>query len=561
MVDVEGVRVKLDGDDAGLDRALRRASGRMENFSDQAVRVGKAVAGVTAASAALAAGALRLTQSLTGPLDAMGKAAQTAGVTTDQIQELRFAFGQLAGTTDRDVDLALQRFNRRLGLARQGATEYVKAFDSLNVTLSQDTPQALDAALRAIAQIEDGADRAALASKIFGEEAGPRLAGALAGGIESVAALRRQIRDEGGVIDESAIRKAEAFNDQMDRLSKIVTADLANTLMDHADGLTAIAEGFAAISKFALGAVASVAEFSGNMGQALALMQASASGVSDSVLNDTVAQMAGVGGGAGGTPAASGGSAPPSINPSVQIAGAAPAINPSLGPLSTFRREDQIGIFGEGDEFLAGAGLSDSALDKIRERMAEREALEKEHLEELERLRKASMTDLERFTESSFRDQAKTVADQLANMTASVAQENKAMFALNKAAGISSAVINTAEGVTKALSAYPPPLSFAMAAAQAAAGAAQISAIASTPFGGGTAPSVGATPAPAVTPVTNGAPGGGVGGSGEGGGPTQTLTVSGISDDALFTGSRVRALAEQLLEYQRDGGQVVFQEA
>jgi hypothetical protein len=52
-------------------------------------------------------------------------------------------------------------------------------------------------------------------------------------------------------------------------------------------------------------------------------------------------------------------------------------------------------------------------------------------------------------------------------------------------------VINTSQGITQALAAYPPPLSFAMAALQGAAGIAQIQAIKSTSFGGGgSAPSV-----------------------------------------------------------------------
>ena len=49
----------------------------------------------------------------------------------------------------------------------------------------------------------------------------------------------------------------------------------------------------------------------------------------------------------------------------------------------------------------------------------------------------------------------------------------------NKAVAYASAIINTAQGVTMALSAYPPPMSFIMAALQAAAGAAEIATISS----------------------------------------------------------------------------------
>jgi hypothetical protein len=87
--------------------------------------------------------------------------------------------------------------------------------------------------------------------------------------------------------------------------------------------------------------------------------------------------------------------------------------------------------------------------------------------------------------------QTKTALGQIEAITRGVAQNNKAMFRINQIAGAANAAVNTAEGVTKALAAYPPPLSFAMAGLQAAAGAAQIAAIKSQSFGGGaSAPSV-----------------------------------------------------------------------
>lgn len=49
----------------------------------------------------------------------------------------------------------------------------------------------------------------------------------------------------------------------------------------------------------------------------------------------------------------------------------------------------------------------------------------------------------------------------------------------SKEISLAMAIINTAQGVTKALSAYPPPMSFIMAAAQAAAGAVQVGTISS----------------------------------------------------------------------------------
>jgi hypothetical protein len=66
-----------------------------------------------------------------------------------------------------------------------------------------------------------------------------------------------------------------------------------------------------------------------------------------------------------------------------------------------------------------------------------------------------------------------------------VKANNKKMFAAQKAFNIAQAMMSTYTGATKALEAYPPPLSFIMAAAQVTAGLAQVAQIKSQSFMGG----------------------------------------------------------------------------
>jgi len=143
----------------------------------------------------------------------------------------------------------------------------------------------------------------------------------------------------------------------------------------------------------------------------------------------------------------------------------------------------------------------------------------------------------------------KHVAGALAEMTASTANSNKKMFELNKAAGITNAIINTYEGVTKALASYPPPISFAMAGAQLAAGMAQVSAIKNQSFGGKggggsvAAPSTIAGGGGGATPAAVG-----------GGGAAREFVVSGINPNDIFTGAQ---LVELINRAQRDGAVVM----
>jgi TP901 family phage tail tape measure protein len=108
-----------------------------------------------------------------------------------------------------------------------------------------------------------------------------------------------------------------------------------------------------------------------------------------------------------------------------------------------------------------------------------------------------------------------------------------------KGAAIAAAVINTAVGITRALATLPPPWSWAQAALIAASGAAQIATINSmNEKGGGTA---------APTPTTDPNAGSDA--------PTQSrsLTISGIDPNAIFSGRQIEELIGNINSAVRDG--------
>lgn len=181
-----------------------------------------------------------------------------------------------------------------------------------------------------------------------------------------------------------------------------------------------------------------------------------------------------------------------------------------------------------------------------------REQAEQEHMDRLADIRQKGLSSIEKFQAMSFRAQVANVSSALASMTAGVANENKKMFELNKAAGIANAVVSAYQGIATTLGTYPFPLSAAMAAAQGVAAFAQVNAIRSASFsgGGGAAPSLaGGTPATPVTPVGGGTPQAQ---------QSQTMRVEGLDRNSLFGGDAVETIARGLLDFQKDGGQVVF---
>lgn len=179
--------------------------------------------------------------------------------------------------------------------------------------------------------------------------------------------------------------------------------------------------------------------------------------------------------------------------------------------------------------------------------------LEESHAEDINRIRERAAAQQAAITQQSMSDQVSGVVSGLTQMIRAQDQGNKTMFEANKAFAIGEAIISAYQGISKTLSAYPWPVAGAMAAKHAAVAFGQVSSIRRQSFGGGGAPSFSAAGsssggmaamAPsAASPAAR---------------ATQTLQVSGISPDQLFSGQAVRELAGRLLDFQRDGGQVVF---
>lgn len=128
-------------------------------------------------------------------------------------------------------------------------------------------------------------------------------------------------------------------------------------------------------------------------------------------------------------------------------------------------------------------------------------------------------------------------------LASTMASNMETIFGKSKATSIAVALINTYQGITQALASYPPPISFAMAAIQAAAGFAQVMNIRKQSKSGDS----GASASSATAAASAGAAS-----------MPQKLIVEGIDSGSFFSGSNVRDLAQKLLAYQRDGGQVVL---
>lgn len=196
----------------------------------------------------------------------------------------------------------------------------------------------------------------------------------------------------------------------------------------------------------------------------------------------------------------------------------------------------------EAQAFLARREIIDNAIaeDLVSEEkgLALKSELRKRFEDKLTELAKKGLTDRLKFQQLTGKQQAQDVFGTLEQITAGVANSNKTLFRINQAAAIANAIINTHEGVTKTLAKYPWPLSGILAAAHLAAGIAQVSAIRSASFGGGTTPSLaGSTPTVNDQPVSNSNQFNNGNGNAVSSGPTIQIIVEGsiVSDENVKT--------------------------
>lgn len=244
------LRIKDDGsavitqvrDKVGDVGKTGQAAGRkMADAFDLATKA-LAALGVTLGAAALVGFGRRMLANA----DAVAKAADKVGLATEALQELRYA-AERAGVGQATLDMAMQRFSRRVGEAAQGGGELAGTLEQygIAVTDAHGRTRSLDDVLDDLADAIAGAgseqERLRIAFKAFDSE-GAALVGTLKNGRQGLAELRQEARDLGLVLDDSLIREAEAANDELGRLGGTLRTGLTRAFLDLAPVLQETAE-------------------------------------------------------------------------------------------------------------------------------------------------------------------------------------------------------------------------------------------------------------------------------------------------------------------------------
>jgi hypothetical protein len=159
---------------------------------------------------------------------AIDDVAQKAGVSAAFLQEMRFAASQ-NGASARDMDDAITRLNRRLGLfVTTGGGPAKQAIEALGLSVRDSSGQLrgsesiFEEVTGKLAALSSEAEKSALASQLFGEDAGPRLVQLLNQGADGIQGLRERAQSLGLVMGESLIRQAKSASDNLGALGQVI---------------------------------------------------------------------------------------------------------------------------------------------------------------------------------------------------------------------------------------------------------------------------------------------------------------------------------------------------
>lgn len=216
-------------------------------------RVGVLTRGMGGLAAAAGLGALATgLKSATADIAKLADTADRIGLTTNELQELQHA-AQQTGVDTGVLNMAMQRFTRRVAEAHQGAGELKGTLELYGIA----TKDANGQNRKAIDVLGDLADRIKnteseqealrIAFKAFDSE-GATLVNTLRNGAEGLAEYRKQAHEFGVVIERDAIEAARNFDTMLDTLARRISINLKSSLAEGIRDIGAFADALSAVT-------------------------------------------------------------------------------------------------------------------------------------------------------------------------------------------------------------------------------------------------------------------------------------------------------------------------
>lgn len=217
------VKVRISGDPRGFDAAVKTVQGSLKRLTGDLATIqqlsARAFAFAGLSGAASFAGLLTLAKSAADTADQMGKLAQGAGVTVEELSRLAYA-GDLSGVSLEDLASALRRLSDDAASGGKNLAEVgLKATDSSGKL--KTSGQILEEVADLFQAMPDGVTKTSAAITLFGRNLGGSIIPLLNQGSRGLREMADEADRFGKTITKEQAARAEAFNDNLTRLQSL----------------------------------------------------------------------------------------------------------------------------------------------------------------------------------------------------------------------------------------------------------------------------------------------------------------------------------------------------
>lgn len=180
-----------------------------DNFKNAGKAIAKTAAGIAAGSTAAAVGIYKLATDSATAADEIDKMSQKIGISREAYQEWDYICSQ-CGVDVGVFKNGVKTLTTIMDSANSGSKAAVETFSALGLTWEDSTgklksqEQMMEEAITALANMEDGTERARLAQELFGK-AGIELAPILNSGADGVEELRARCHELGLIMSDEAV--------------------------------------------------------------------------------------------------------------------------------------------------------------------------------------------------------------------------------------------------------------------------------------------------------------------------------------------------------------------
>lgn len=235
---------------AASKKAMKASSAAAKKGAKDFKKLASSASMVGASFLSMGAGALAFTQKIADLTNELSDASNKTGIAVETLAGLRLA-AKGSGLEFSNLEGGLIRFQKSMVDSETGTKKLEDAFGALKVKVKDSngnfrkTNDTFNDVMKALSQMEAGAERNAIAMEIFGKKAGPGLI--QSGALDNLESMTELATAFGVAVDEKAIASMARFQRSMATF-EIATQGSFAKIMDSIAGKNSISMGIDAAS-------------------------------------------------------------------------------------------------------------------------------------------------------------------------------------------------------------------------------------------------------------------------------------------------------------------------